>query len=1563
MNHDDIPVGSHTRDMNCTPTKNIETDTTLDARLISKSWSTRSDAFTELIALLSSPDNFDIAQSCASQFIKYLADPHPGVQEKAINAFSNLIKSYPSTVISYIEQITNVMLEKCVTAMKPAVKTRALETLLELAKTNECKERLVKAIIDNLITCKAPKTLVGDLQTLTQLLKNLGRKAFDMNEVMKAVEENASSNNGAVRNEALEVYKAGYLVYGEEIMQFIKKLKPAQQEELIKAFKGHPLHENVEDDNDEPCILEKANTISASSLSNYSKVTIAGNMKERQVDEEWCSRILSLKNWKEKREELDNLIPVLSSPTSTFKISPTFISALQKLTGDNNLSVVESSLKVVSLLAIKFEEGLESYYPLLIKPVLLHLKDKKIIAEVMTCLKSLNITLDTVMDDVKELLNDKSPLLRVGLCQWLENTLIPAFTTSNNIPELFLILSKLLDDTTGDVRDAILSCLGLIYSTSSSPNLLEGLTQQKVEKIVMAAKEKGSMFEQRKTVNKVPTTRNKVKSPSLASREVPEKLNTRRKGKRNTIENAMINETIEVDTERVVSEIIPLNISEALDKVEWKERLKGFQELSCWISSNKEKVDLMLIPITLFLKDKLKDFKENNQTIIKEAFTILSHLVQSKSCSKKFGGLVTGGILEKMSDTKWYEAGVLLMQSIAESSGVAFTSKQIMDKLSSSAKNMNLVRAGLLLLTHMVDKYELAQLPLKELVECAKQALASANSLIRSTATGLLCSLYKCMGESLKPMLSDLKEATMKAVETELAKVQCDKNEVHMILSKEQLNPEDVDYLLQVLQEKIKEPLTKDSVILIRDIIGRIGSEINSYKVILKLVESLNDKDIKKEIVITMNKLEEVIGTEIMISEMSKMLEKNSVGVRVGILDWLLQKQKLLSITECNCLLKGITICRQDKSTKNKAEELLTLVKKRLESSKRTESKNVKVSNVENIQMVANLPKQISPRKVLNEKVKLKKLKLNRIECAKIYRWQYENLTEDTINNVKEKLKGSIDNSLVDNMFSNDETMRINSINSLIEIAESADGLQKITKSLEPFLKWSTISLLGKSSSTTIEPTIKLLKIVFSKLVEVNYKLTCDEAGSILPILCERLEESTRTIIRKISTIFPLSKLANYLVRALDTQCDKTKVECLKSIRELIEEYGLDIITARDIKSFGKILNQTNSEQVEVECINLLAEIYRIKGEKIWANIGELSSQVKSSLKEKFVSILIGKESKINSSPGNFSSSNPKSFSNSQSSPLKKNNTKECRTIEECIAVLNSNELTQLAEALDFLDQRTTSELRKKRDELINTFASSLHKVFEINKLPLILLQKKLSLINKVCSTKEIVHDISNDLLLKLMHELLSALLNSNKTEASLMKLVNSSMLSLMKTCSPNTVFPVLISLYQTSATKEKLSELTMKCILILIKELHSMASELNVSNLFLNLQNYLASTPDPLGIRMVKTIINQLIKIRGESIWKDYNNAGISEDTQIKKWISLMLVNNIYNSKSYSNSPKNEKFKSTAFDESIGKEHKKTDSLSKQDQVNELGKDNNTRRKTIRKFKLDPIEEKYSNY
>lgn len=46
------------------------------------------------------------------------------------------------------------------------------------------------------------------------------------------------------------------------------------------------------------------------------------------------------------------------------------------------------------------------------------------------------------------------------------------------------------------------------------------------------------------------------------------------------------------------------------------------------------------------------------------------------------------------------------------------------------------------------------------------------------------------------------------------------------------------------------------------------------------------------------------------------------------------------------------------------------------------------------------------------------------------------------------------------------------------------------------------------------------------------------------------------------------------------------------------------------------------------------------------------------------------------------------------------------------------------------------------------------------------------------------------------------------------------------------------------------------------------------------------------MGIRITKTVINELVKIKGESIWNYYKpvEKHIKTDNHISRWISLIL-------------------------------------------------------------------------
>ena len=88
---------------------------------------------------------------------------------------------------------------------------------------------------------------------------------------------------------------------------------------------------------------------------------------------------------------------------------------------------------------------------------------------------------------------------------------------------------------------------------------------------------------------------------------------------------------------------------------------------------------------------------------------------------------------------------------------------------------------------------------------------------------------------------------------------------------------------------------------------------------------------------------------------------------------------------------------------------------------------------------------------------------------------------------------------------------------------------------------------------------------------------------------------------------------------------------------------------------------------------------------------------------------------------------------------------------------------------------------------------------------------------------------------------------------------------------------------------------LIIKCLLKLNKIMDKLIEKLDMPKFLVSIHEYLViidhnnrSQNDDLGIRIVKTLINEIVKLKGESIMKSYTvvENHPSLDNHIKKWI-----------------------------------------------------------------------------
>ena len=113
----------------------------------------------------------------------------------------------------------------------------------------------------------------------------------------------------------------------------------------------------------------------------------------------------------------------------------------------------------------------------------------------------------------------------------------------------------------------------------------------------------------------------------------------------------------------------------------------------------------------------------------------------------------------------------------------------------------------------------------------------NSNPQVRTSATNLICVLYKYLGEDLKPLLKDIKESTMKMIEAELSKV--------TIIEKNDLDK----------NKNIKKIIKKNSKQ--EKHIKKLNDELNSNKEDININIASGPIDISKKINIYLKDLSE----------------------------------------------------------------------------------------------------------------------------------------------------------------------------------------------------------------------------------------------------------------------------------------------------------------------------------------------------------------------------------------------------------------------------------------------------------------------------------------------------------------------------------------------------------------------------------------------------------------------------------------------------------------------------------------------------------------------------------
>ena len=184
-----------------------------------------------------------------------------------------------------------------------------------------------------------------------------------------------------------------------------------------------------------------------------------------------------------------------------------------------------------------------------------------------------------------------------------------------------------------------------------------------------------------------------------------------------------------------------------------------------FLKDNPDKTNDISEHLILYIKSKLKDWKESNFNINKEAILALIQIIQNnKGIDKKLGRILFKGLHEKLVDNKVKDQLVNLYFLIMEHLTPTFA-LGILLKLLKNAKSPNMLKDYADFFEKVIDEFGINFIPVKELVEFGKILASHTNPQVRTSATTLLSVLYKFVGKDLLILLKDIKESTLKIIE------------------------------------------------------------------------------------------------------------------------------------------------------------------------------------------------------------------------------------------------------------------------------------------------------------------------------------------------------------------------------------------------------------------------------------------------------------------------------------------------------------------------------------------------------------------------------------------------------------------------------------------------------------------------------------------------------------------------------------------------------------------------------------------------------------------------------
>ncbi|KIY50890.1 ARM repeat-containing protein [Fistulina hepatica ATCC 64428] len=451
-------------------------------RLAHKSWKARVSAYESLAkAFAASPSESDPVfapyKSNGDLVRKIACDSNVVAQEKGLECVLALLTYGGLKTTATREVLVPALVDKALGSTRAATKARATDILLQYVALEDDATPVVTALIPGL-SAKQPKTVAGCVAALVRLVQSFGVQVVPPQPLLKVIPRIFAHSDKNVRAEGTSLVHALYTYIGPAVEPALADLKPVQQKDLRDAFatltvgakperltlegERRAEAENAEDAADADA--EVADEEPAFDPRAFAEAIDVGEKLPSLAP-------LASSKWKERKELLDELLALLSTP----KISPSpalgdLAKALAtRVEKDANVNCVVGAAQCIEALCKGLASGFRSRETV-VPPMLERLKERKthvtdVIGAALDAVFATDLTaLSALIGDIQHAFAHKNPQVREGTLKYLARSLSAAKTSvePSQIKPLSESLAGLLEDGYEGARNEAALCLGTL---------------------------------------------------------------------------------------------------------------------------------------------------------------------------------------------------------------------------------------------------------------------------------------------------------------------------------------------------------------------------------------------------------------------------------------------------------------------------------------------------------------------------------------------------------------------------------------------------------------------------------------------------------------------------------------------------------------------------------------------------------------------------------------------------------------------------------------------------------------------------------------------------------------------------------------------------------------------------------------------------------------------------------------------------------------------------------------------------------------------------------------------